>query len=207
MRLVSNRQASDCRTNVLPQSPGSRQSLLWIPTLHTFRKRVLPGNVCRRFPTGKRIPASSVPSAVWSCNPTTASCGAPNAATTCPARTTTSLTSAQYNSFPFNVFRRIQPGHLLLVLAFVWVQFFLGLGGIGLVGPDEPRYAQVAREMLVSGDFVTPRYFGEPWLEKPGPLLLAGLGGLLAFRIQRVRRPAAFGAGRCPGSFLRLFCG
>lgn len=65
------------------------------------------------------------------------------------------------------MFRRIKPSHLLLILGFVWVQFFLGLGGLGLVGPDEPRYAQVAREMLVSGDFVTPRYFGEPWLEKP----------------------------------------
>ena len=65
------------------------------------------------------------------------------------------------------MFRRIQPSHLLLILGFVWVQFFLGLGGLGLVGPDEPRYAQIAREMLVSGDFVTPRYFGEPWLEKP----------------------------------------
>ena len=65
------------------------------------------------------------------------------------------------------MFRRIKPSHLLLILGFVWVQFFLGLGGLGLVGPDEPRYAQVAREMLVSGDLVTPRYFGEPWLEKP----------------------------------------
>lgn len=65
------------------------------------------------------------------------------------------------------MFRRIQPSHLLLILAFVWILFFLDLGGLGLVGPDEPRYAQVAREMLASGDFVTPRYFGEPWLEKP----------------------------------------
>lgn len=65
------------------------------------------------------------------------------------------------------MFRKIQPGHLLLILGFVWVLFFLDLGGLGLVGPDEPRYAQVAREMAASGDFVTPRYFGEPWLEKP----------------------------------------
>ena len=65
------------------------------------------------------------------------------------------------------MFRRIQPSHLLLILGFAWILFFLDLGGLGLVGPDEPRYAQVAREMVVSGDFVTPRYFGEPWLEKP----------------------------------------
>ncbi len=53
--------------------------------------------------------------------------------------------------------------------------FFLGyglipyLGGsvIGLVGADEPRYAQIAREMLVRHDFITPVLYGKPWLEKP----------------------------------------
>ncbi len=43
------------------------------------------------------------------------------------------------------------------------------LGGdqIGLVGADEPRYAQVAREMLARKDYVTPILYGMPWLEKP----------------------------------------
>lgn len=40
----------------------------------------------------------------------------------------------------------------------------------GLYGPDEPRYASIAREMARSGDFVTPMLDGKPWLEKP-PLL------------------------------------
>jgi 4-amino-4-deoxy-L-arabinose transferase-like glycosyltransferase len=47
------------------------------------------------------------------------------------------------------------------------LQFFHQLGSLGLVGPDEPRYAQIAREMAESGDFVTPRLHGEPWFEKP----------------------------------------
>jgi len=38
---------------------------------------------------------------------------------------------------------------------------------IGLVGADEPRYAQIAREMLQRHDRVTPVLFGQPWLEKP----------------------------------------
>src|SRR5262245_14689965 len=56
---------------------------------------------------------------------------------------------------------------LLVLLLVFYLQFFHRLGGLGLVGPDEPRYAQVAREMAASGDFVTPKLHGEPWFEKP----------------------------------------
>ena len=44
----------------------------------------------------------------------------------------------------------------------------------GFVEPDEPRYASVAREMAVSGDWVTPRLAGEPWFEKPALLYWMG---------------------------------
>src|SRR6478672_13259444 len=39
-----------------------------------------------------------------------------------------------------------------------------------LVGPDEPRYAQVAREMLERGDWITPTLGGHTWFEKPALL-------------------------------------
>ncbi len=48
--------------------------------------------------------------------------------------------------------------------------YLLSLGGAGFVGPDEPRYASVGREMARSGDWITPRLDGQPWFEKP-PLL------------------------------------
>ncbi len=61
-----------------------------------------------------------------------------------------------------------------------YLLFFHRLGGIGLVGPDEPRYAQIAREMMDSGNYITPRLFHEPWLEKP---VLFYWGAALACKI------------------------
>ena len=55
----------------------------------------------------------------------------------------------------------------LALIAFCGFLFLLGLQIVGLVGADEPRYAQVAREMLARHDWVTPVLYGHPWLEKP----------------------------------------
>jgi len=54
-----------------------------------------------------------------------------------------------------------------LTAAIAWTTWFSGAGQLGLVGPDEPRYASIARAMAESGDWVTPRLNGEPWFEKP----------------------------------------
>src|SRR5437867_673923 len=67
---------------------------------------------------------------------------------------------------------------MIAVLAILcYVLFFYGLGNLGMVGPDEPRYAAIARQMMATGDYITPRLNGNPWFEKP-PLMywLAAFG-------------------------------
>src|SRR5215468_1170837 len=56
---------------------------------------------------------------------------------------------------------------LLLLAGFCTFLFFYGIAQFGLIGADEPRYAQVAREMLQRNDWITPTLSGKPWLEKP----------------------------------------
>jgi 4-amino-4-deoxy-L-arabinose transferase-like glycosyltransferase len=56
---------------------------------------------------------------------------------------------------------------ILLLAGFCGFLFFYGMGSFGLIGADEPRYAQVAREMLDHRDWITPTLAGQPWLEKP----------------------------------------
>jgi 4-amino-4-deoxy-L-arabinose transferase-like glycosyltransferase len=58
---------------------------------------------------------------------------------------------------------------LLLFLAVI-ASYLYGLGHFPLVGPDEPRYTQVAREMYQRADFITPALGGYPWFEKPALL-------------------------------------
>jgi 4-amino-4-deoxy-L-arabinose transferase-like glycosyltransferase len=85
---------------------------------------------------------------------------------------------------------------VLLLAAFCGFLFFYGLGAFGLLGADEPRYAQVAREMLDRSDWVTPTLQGKPWLEKP---VLYYWQAMLSFRVagvtdQAARVPAALDA-------------
>lgn len=59
--------------------------------------------------------------------------------------------------------------YILLFIAIV-AFYFYGLGSLPLLGPDEPRYAQVAREMFLRGDLITPTLGGHTWFEKPALL-------------------------------------
>ena len=84
---------------------------------------------------------------------------------------------------------------------FVFTPFFLFYGlvpvfggdGLGLVGADEPRYSQVAREMLMRHDYVTPVLWGHPWLEKPALYYWRAMFAFLEFGVHdwAARLPSA----------------
>ncbi|HUF02729.1 MAG TPA: glycosyltransferase family 39 protein [Aridibacter sp.] len=64
------------------------------------------------------------------------------------------------------------PGPLIWLFVTAILMGYVYIFGLGmpLVGPDEPRYAQVAREMFERGDFVTTTLGGYNWFEKPALL-------------------------------------
>lgn len=74
---------------------------------------------------------------------------------------------------------------------------FGNLGAIGLLGPDEPRYAWIARAIAASGDWVTPRLYGQPWFEKPVLYYWAAAFGFF------LHLPAEWAA-RLPSAFAAL---
>jgi len=59
---------------------------------------------------------------------------------------------------------RWRPILLLFAVLALWFGF---LEVRGLYFPDEGRYAEIPREMLATGDWVTPRLNGIPYFEKP----------------------------------------
>lgn len=56
---------------------------------------------------------------------------------------------------------------LLLIIAICAVTFFAGLGTTALWEPDEPRFAEATRQMLVRHDYLTPWFNDRPRFEKP----------------------------------------
>src|SRR6266540_3484389 len=61
-------------------------------------------------------------------------------------------------------FTRNQLLALVAAFSFAW---FCNLGYRHLVKSDEGRYAEIPREMVASGDWLTPRLNGYKYLEKP----------------------------------------
>src|SRR5437660_12299132 len=70
---------------------------------------------------------------------------------------------------------------LVLLLALCALLFFLGLGTLGLTDRDEGSNAEAAREMVASGDWLTPTLNGSPRFAKPILIYWLISGSCLAF--------------------------
>jgi len=82
----------------------------------------------------------------------------------------------------------VSVGWTILIVVTLSVCYFSHLGSTGFLGPDEPRYAWIARDMAESGDWVTPRLYGQPWFEKP---VLYYWGAAASFKLFGVSEAAA----------------
>src|ERR1700731_3084222 len=73
------------------------------------------------------------------------------------------------------------------------VIYLPGLGRPALWEPDEGRYAEMAREMVVSGDYVTPRDDFAVYFEKPPLVYWENAASIKIFGVNEfaVRLPAA----------------
>jgi 4-amino-4-deoxy-L-arabinose transferase-like glycosyltransferase len=63
--------------------------------------------------------------------------------------------------------RGFRAAHFFLLLLMAACMFFAGIGRLSLIEPDEGRNAEVAREMLVQGDWITPHFNNFAYLDKP----------------------------------------
>lgn len=84
---------------------------------------------------------------------------------------------------------------LLAAAVYLW-----GLGRYGLIDPDEGRYAEIPREMIESGDFVTPRLNYVKYFEKPALHYWLTAASFAAFGQNEAAArlfPVLFGLGGC----------
>lgn len=72
----------------------------------------------------------------------------------------------------------LRPGRWSAIfLVLVAVLMFATVFHPYLWGPDEPRDAEISREMYESGNYVTPHFCGQPFVEKP-PLFFIAVAGM-----------------------------
>lgn len=85
---------------------------------------------------------------------------------------------------------------MLGLLGIGWIAFLWKLGSVGLVDETEPLFAEAARQMVVTGDWITPYFNQETRFDKP-PLiywLMAIAYQLFGVNEWAVRLPSALSA-------------
>lgn len=85
---------------------------------------------------------------------------------------------------------------ILWLLLIGWLAFFWNLGSTGLIDETEPLFAEAARQMTVTGDWITPFFDGETRFDKPALIywLIAIAYKILGVNSWAVRLPSAIAA-------------
>lgn len=85
---------------------------------------------------------------------------------------------------------------VIFFVIFTLALYLLGNGQIPVTDPVETNYTQTAKEMLMSGDFISPRIFGNFWYDKPVFFYWELIGAFSIFGISDFAArffPAVFG--------------
>ena len=70
---------------------------------------------------------------------------------------------------------------IILLLAIVGFNILFGIDGVALLDPDEPVYAETAKEMIRFNEYLSPRIYNEYWYDKPPIFYWLLVGSLKLF--------------------------
>ncbi|UCD81310.1 MAG: glycosyltransferase family 39 protein [Desulfobacterales bacterium] len=97
------------------------------------------------------------------------------------------------------IIRKNETFQVLLLIALCLALFFFRLGARPIWDIDEGKHAATSKEMVLSGDWITPTFNGEPFYDKP---VLHNWLGALAFLVMGFTEFAA----RLPSAILGTGC-
>ncbi len=96
------------------------------------------------------------------------------------------------------MFPKLGSGFWLVAIVSIII-IFSNLGGIPLLDPDEPVYAETPKEMITFNEFVSPRIYGEYWYDKPPMYYWLVAASYKVFGISEF-------SARFPSAFLGVLC-
>ena len=70
---------------------------------------------------------------------------------------------------------------IVLLLVIVGFNILFGIDGVALLDPDEPVYAETAKEMIRFNEYLSPRIYNEYWYDKPPIFYWLLVGSLKLF--------------------------
>ena len=70
---------------------------------------------------------------------------------------------------------------IIILLVIIGFNILFGIDGVALLDPDEPVYAETAKEMIRFNEYLSPRIYNEYWYDKPPIFYWLLVGSLKLF--------------------------